>query len=413
MQDTLIINIPLQEAFCRTHDGKHFYTLEPQYFGLPAWGEFALDDETGVLKPKRLYHLFDKLPSSWGANVAIKFKHDNCINCLPYVSLNASPKLLQGHNVYYVDNLVQLVFEMLGLLKETYPNFFAVLDLSKAYVSRLDVTYFCRLPCDDLLIPTLHLLGTIRNGKRIPDDKHNNFEDTRYWNKATNRVGYCKIYVKLKELQNTIKSLERQAPNALNQKLLATYNQELQDFAKGLLRFEATTKKELLNQLNIPTNLWQFIIHCKKHPDTYKTLWDYWFNPIFQAISGEIMQHYDDSEIRALCREKLVTTTPTGKVSYTKAENAYKFYLLIKQKGFEHVKDITKNSTFYENVKVLCDIGIPKTLLQNLHNEQGQSIPLVKLIEFDFTNQVPKGYVPPKSQFDFSGYIRPQLQFVA
>ena len=95
--------------------------------------------------------------------------------------------------------------------------------------------------------------------------------------------------------------------------------------------------------------------------------------------------------------------------------NAYRFYVFVKDKGFVHAKSVTPKSTFNDNIKLLCDIGIPKSHLQNLTAKESKSIQLVELIKFDFSNQCPANYVPPKSRFssDFEKYLKPQLQLVA
>ncbi|OLF35367.1 phage/plasmid replication protein, II/X family, partial [Psychrobacter sp. Rd 27.2] len=109
------------------------------------------------------------------------------------------------------------------------------------------------------------------------------------------------------------------------------------------------------------------------------------------------MENADDTEIMNLCRSKLKTFTAAGKESYTKANNAFNFYQLLKMNGWEDVKGRYSPSQFNRNVKSLCDIGIPKALLQNLNNDHKQVIPMVDLVQIDFSNQFPDGYSPPIS----------------
>ncbi|WP_240488030.1 phage/plasmid replication protein, II/X family, partial [Acinetobacter baumannii] len=73
-----------------------------------------------------------------------------------------------------------------------------------------------------------------------------------------------------------------------------------------------------------------------------------------------------DGEILELLRANLFTITKSGKKSTTKADNAFKFYCLLRQMGWESVKAIYKESTFYDNVKALTSVkNIDRGHLQN------------------------------------------------
>lgn len=97
----------------------------------------------------------------------------------------------------------------------------------------------------------------------------------------------------------------------------------------------------------------------------------------------------DDERIKKLCYEKLFTVTKKGKISHTKAKNAYNFYMRLKQSGWQSVKDDYNRRAFEINVKSLVDLGIPKALLQNIDNQADNEIPVFRLINVDFTNQHP------------------------
>lgn len=417
MHDSVIVNIPINDLFVRHLAGDEFTIVgDLHMYGVRTHGGLNFDPITGQTTYYDLKSPFESLPSSY-ENMAFKFYHISK-NCVPYVSLNASPKILQGHNVYGSEYIQDLVFEMLGMLKESYPVFWQFLNIEKAEISRIDVTYSTRLPHDDLMNDVIDMIGRISVGQRKPDLKRNVFNNTRYWGVAKNRVGYCKMYGKQNEVGDKVKSLKRkaranntQAKNLLEQ----VFTDELESYAKNLLRFEATNKKDMLVKQGIPSNLWQFILYQRTHKDCLFNLWQYWFNPILEAMQGEIMANIDDNEILQLCREKLKTITPSGRESFTKAMNAYRFYVFVKDKGFIHAKSVTPKSTFNDNIKLLCDIGIPKSHLQNLTAKESKSIQLVELIKFDFSNQCPPNYVPPKSRFssDFEKYLKPQLQLVA
>lgn len=416
MHDTLIINIPIQPMYAQHLGGTEFGIVgDLHMYGIRAEGEVRFDPVTGETSTHNLKHPFEKLPSSY-AHMAVKF-YNHTKNCTPYVSLNASPKFLQGHNICGVESIEQLVFEMLGTLKDTYPAFYLFLDIANAHISRVDFTYSTRLLHDDLMPNVIDMIGRVSVGQRKPDPKRNKFATTRYWGKADNRNGYCKIYGKDDEVSSEIRSLQRkaragnsQATNLLN----GVFTQDIQDYSKNLLRFEATSKQQELKDQNIPSNLWQFILHQRVNPDVGIKLWNKWFSPILDSMQGEIMTNIDDSEVLALCKDKLFTITAKGNKTYTKAMNAYRFYCFLKDKGFVHAKSVTDVRTFQRNIKSLNEIGIPKSHLQNLNGRENKTIALVELVKFDFSNQAPPSYRSPVSRYhgEFDKYLNP-LRFVA
>lgn len=416
MHDTLIINIPIQKTYVRHLGGVEFgLVADLQYFGIKTCGGIRFDVATGQTEYYDIKSPFDKLPSSF-ADMAVKFYH-HTKNCVPYLAINASPKFLQGHNVFGSDFVYHLVSEMLGVLRDAYPVMYSFLDVANAEFARIDVTYSARLPHDDLMLQVIDMMGRISNNQRKPDAKRNVFANTRYWGIAKSRVGYCKIYGKDNEIADTIKTLRRKAradsthaKNLLNN----VFTHDLEIYAKNLLRLEATNKKEMLVKMGMPSNVWQFIIYQNQNKDALFKLWEYWFNPILESVKGEVMMNIDDTEVLNLCKDKLKVITPAGNTSYTKALNAYRFYVFLKEKGFNHAKDCTNDRTFQRNVKSLIDIGIPRSHLQNLNGRENKIMPLIELIKIDCNNQTPPNYQPAKSRYhgEFDEYLN-HLRFVA
>lgn len=417
MHDTLIINIPINPAFVNHIGGDEWGIVgDLHMYGIRAEGEVRFDPKTQTTTTHDLKHPFEKLPSSY-ANMAIKFYH-RTKNCVPYVSLNASPKFIQGHNLFGTDDISELAFEMIGTLKEIYPGFYLFLDVKNAHISRVDFTYFTRIDHKVSMPEIIDMIGRVSVGQRKPDPSRNKFATTRYWGKANNRNGYCKMYAKDDEIDNEIKSLRTKARNGnrtAENLLKDVFTDGLKDFSQNLLRFEATTKKNELEKQKMPTNLWQFILYQRVKPQASLTLWHKWFDPIMDALYGEVMTNYDDAEVLSICLERLTTITKSGKISQTKANHAYRFYCFIKDKGYQHAKEVTDKHTFNRNVKNLVDIGIPKSHLQNLNGRENKSVALCELIRFNFEKQTPDNYTPPKSRFasDFDEFLKPQLQFVA
>ena len=112
------------------------------------------------------------------------------------------------------------------------------------------------------------------------------------------------------------------------------------------------------------------------------------------------MNFSSDGEILDLLQNKLVSITKTGKPSYTKANNAFKFYSLLRQVGLEATKKLYSEAQFYKCLNALLDCDISKSHLQNLNkNPNGKVIPFVRMFELKMSEQVPSDYKIPVSQY--------------
>ena len=419
MLDTLIIHIPIRKEFVRTTGNLSSVIGDASYYGLTTQSYFKRCIKTGEVTHGELKHPYESLPSSY-SGMGIKFFSENVANTTPYVSMNASVKILQGHNVYGGESVKNLATEMLYLLQSNYPDFFACLDVAQACISRLDSTFSVKLEHERHIQPCLRFLANISHGQRKNDTDRRDFFNTVYWGGKTSREGGAKAYGKhcevMKEVTELKRSIMRGCSQARNK--LEVFTPELLDWSSKLLRFESSTKKRKLEKLGLPTNLWQFIEYQQTNKDVLTVLWRLWFDPILKAIEGNVdMENFDDGKIFELCREKLTTITASGRTSYTKANNAFNFYQLLKTNGWADIKTRYSSSQFGLLVKSLCDLGIPKALLQNLHEQQTKSVPMVDLIKFDFTNQYPAGYQPVISEhindFDYIISKKPKLRLVA
>ena len=419
MLDTLIFNIPMRAEFVRQTGNLYSVIGDVADYQIKAVPSYLKRDlKTGEVTYGDLRHPYESLPSSY-SGMAIKFNAVNVANTLPYISLNASVKILQGHNVFGGESVLNLASEMLHLLQTNYPAFFACLDLPNASISRIDATYSVSLEHERLLQPCLRFLSNISNGQRRNDTDRRDFFNTVYWGGATTRYGNAVAYGKKADVMREVKELQQKANKGclLSASKLEVFTPELIAWSSKLLRFESRTKKRKLEQFGMPVNLWDFIAYQQKNKDVLMFLWRGWFDPILSSLEGEIMDSYDDAEIYQLCKEKLVTTTKSGRTSYTKANNAFNFYQLLKLSGFADVKERYQPRAFQLNVKALVDIGIPKAFLQNAGQEKGKSVPMIELVKFDFSNQYPADYKPPTSAHihEFKRYLRqktnpPQLK---
>lgn len=445
MLDTLIIHIPIRKEFVRTTGNLNSVIGDASYYGLPTQSYFKRDLKTGEVTHGELKHPYESLPSSY-SGMAIKFFSDNVANTIPYVSMNASVKILQGHNVYGGESVKNLATEMLHLLQSNYPDFFAALDVAQASISRLDSTYSVRLDHERHIQPCLRFLSNVSQGQRKSDKDRRDFYNTVYWGGKTSREGGAKAYGKHCEVMNEVTKLKRDIMRGCSQakNKLSVFTPELLDWSARLLRFESSTKKRKLEKLGLPTNLWQFIEYQQTNKDVLTVLWKLWFNPILKAIEGNLeMENFDEAAIYQLCRKHLwsqiIKKSLTqhnvyaryqyfqfdsdtqfklvGRISYTKANNAFNFYQLLKANSYADIKKRYSSSQFNTLMKSLTDLGFARGELQNLFERQTKSVPMVELIKFDFSNQYPAGYQPVISEhinaYDYIISKKPKLRLVA
>ena len=433
MLDTLVIHVPMRQEFCVSVGNLHSVIGDVAHYqvrAVPSYFKRALD---GTITHGDLFHPYESLPTSFGG-MAMKFHAVNVANTLPYVSLNASVKILQGHNVCGGESVKNLACEMLGLLRSVYPEFFACLDVQNATISRLDSTFSARLDNEGLIAPCLRFLSNISNGHRKADTDKRDFYNTVYWGGATSRLGGCKVYGKHNEMMVEVNALREKVAKGYvaSQRRLDLFTPDLIDWSRCLLRFESTTKRRKLEMLNIPTNLWQFIRHQGMDKDLLTRLWRLWFDPVFEAMKGDYELHNsDDADVLACCRaflwsqkkvfdfispvclvfpEKfsLLSFSLSNPIKYTRANNAFNFYQLLRANGFYAMQSRMVRRTFNDAVKSLELCNFPRSVLQNLHDEKPVTIPFRDLVQIDFTKQIPSWYTPVISSHinAFDVYIR-------
>ena len=100
------------------------------------------------------------------------------------------------------------------------------------------------------------------------------------------------------------------------------------------------------------------------------------------------MNVYNDDEVFQKLKDHYATTTPSGKVSYAKANRIFRFFRDIKNEGFAEVKRVASNGSFYRNLDLLTAV-VPRAYLQNLHSVKSNIIPLVRLVNVDFSKPTP------------------------
>ena len=416
MLDMLVLRVPMRSEFYDKRGDLWTIKGDVADYGLASsTRHISRDPVTRVVTHGELYHPYESLPSSF-SSLAIKF-YDTCRLTPPYMELKASPaKLLQGHNVYGGESIYNGAAEMFAILESVYPWFVSeCLDLWKTDVRQLDATYSASLPSANMITPAIRFLSSVSNGQRKNDTKKRDFINTAYYGGATSRLVRSKVYGKGNEVKHTIEKLQKKSEKGClhSRDALKVYTPELIKFSSCLLRFEHSVMARKLERSGLPTNLSRLIEYQHRHPNLLQKLWLEGFAPILKALEGEVMD-ISDKEVQKLCRSKLFSYTAKGNITYTKANNAFNFFQLLKMNGYDAIKGRYSSSQFNNLVKCLVDIGIPKAHLQNL-GTHARVLPMVDIVKIDFSKQAPDGYVPPNSlhrpDYDhyFNRYNKPRL----
>lgn len=397
MLDFLRLAIPIIPTHVRSFDNHHMFNGDIRDFGVPAATRHVSKNDDGQTITGELYHPYESLPSDY-TDMAVKF-YTSTMNTLPYVEIKASPlKLLQGHNVFGFESIELSAFHMLGMLLDAFPKLAPILDVESTEVLCLDTTYLFRLPHQNMVQPVLDYMANLASGHRKA--RQIKYENYITWGNDAASVR-PKAYGKFDEVKSQLNKIQKKADKGcMRSKSLVIAMNDVLPFANAVLRLEGRICKTYLTKNGYPSNLFQLIKLQDEQPDLLLRLWHVAFDPILNTMKGKYMNFSSDGEILDLLRSKLVTYTKTGKASYTKANNAFKFYSLMRQVGFKATKDLYRESTFYQALDHLkaCDISVSH--LQNLaKNPNGKVIPFVRMFELKMCDQLPSDYQIPVSQY--------------
>ena len=174
-------------------------------------------------------------------------------------------------------------------------------------------------------------------------------------------------------------------------------SEEVRAFAENALRFEASILPRMFQRLNIPTHLGDFMDYAENFDGCLiESLWSEAFKDVFSALGEENMNVFDDEEILNRLKIKFAKVSlKTGNTSYAKANRLFRFYRSFKNEGYEEVKRTTAPRTFYDNMTELCTV-VSKAHLQNLKGIASNVVPMLKVINVDFSKQHPSSYIEPK-----------------
>lgn len=358
-----------------------------------------------------LYCPWQTIPSSY-TDIACKvFDAEPRANChWAYLEVKASPaKIMQGHNVYGSESLRLGVEFMLDSIQKAQPELFDLLEVGLGEIRRIDCTYSIQCASEDILRQTIKALGNVSN-RYLRPARNSDYETTLYFNKASDstpdagRAYVLAIYSKLDEIKNQIEELKRKKRREGTQRYDMVIEQlsdpVLRQFASCRLRFEGRAKKRFIERKIGSCNIWKVLRHAEQFEQVNGySFCEYMFKELFKdlldAVNGEELEIYNDSKIKRLLRDMYQRVTPSGNISYAKADRLFALYTQLCDRGWFEVKEHTNKATFYRNIKDLQAIGLSRADLQNL--KEGERMPLSQILQFDFDNQRPADYVEPKS----------------
>ncbi|MBT9430794.1 phage/plasmid replication protein, II/X family [Candidatus Symbiopectobacterium endolongispinus] len=360
----------------------------------------------GDLTVTGLTHPFDSLPThySW---LAMKV-YAGSFNRFPCVELKASPaKLLQGHNVFGSTDLALCGAEFFYNLAISLPELYDMLYIEQTLIDRMDVTYSAKVENEFISKQVIYCLRNVSNGqtKRTKAQEH---ETTVTWNEGSRHrilVAYLKHPELLKQVDELRREIKKKPDNdAVKRRFAIISNSELQNFSSNLVRFEARLVQRFIRSFGIPMRFWDAVKYQIKYDCDGKSLiadlWSFAFRDLLEALEGNVMNIYCDDEILELLKMSFHTITPKGDISYSKALRLFGFYRRLVNEGYDAVSQAMARNSFWRHVTDLMSIGISKAQLQNLSADKSNIVPLLKVINVDFSHQRTDWYVEPVSVFD-------------
>lgn len=364
----------------------------------------------GNLQVSGLSHPYESLPSHF-SSLAVKV-HQGSNLSPPRVELKASPaKLLQGHNVFGPTDVALCAEALFTPFCLAMPLLADLLDFEETYISKIDCTFSARMKTMNQTHQVMDILRNVSNGqtKATKSTRSQTYHSTMYWNETSNSVRR-KAYLKGQEIQRDLYCCKielRRKPNdeSLKRRINVLSNPELIEWAALLVRFEVSLFPRKLIDLNIPYKLFDLICYQIEYEREGRNLiYDMWcagFNELFESFKGTVMNIYDDEKILELLKSAYHSVTPKGNVTYSKAQRIFGFYRRLVNEGYDEVFKTVSSSTFYDNLNLLIAAGLSKAQLQNLQADKiNNVIPLVQLIQVDFSQQYPDWYVEPVNPYD-------------
>jgi II/X family phage/plasmid replication protein len=402
MIDMVAISVPFLRKFVtESVSGASFIDDRTllERFGVDLSGQVSWDAQSNRFSFTQLHHKFESLPSSH-ATLAFKIINGTDFKAQPYIKIVGNPaKLLQGHNVYGPDNLELSVMAVIQAFCFGDHNLTGYLDWEHACVDYLDLTYTAHVANQQQAQQCLDMMRNIKVGQTRPwyDDT---YMSTIYFNKGS-ELRVNKVYLKLLELDAQINKLTRKFAltkyEHFRRQLEEINRPEVREFATGALRFEARLYRQWLNNQGLPTAVGLITDPelQKTDPELIPRLWRSAFQDIFKSFDGATMNTYDTASVLDGLKLAFGKETPSGAMSFAKANRLFGIYRNIMTDGFERTKSGYPRNTWGRYMKDLNHAGLSLAQLMNLTGEHSNVVPFIKMINVDFSKQLPADYVEP------------------
>lgn len=352
-----------------------------------------------------LRHPYESLPSSWST---LSFKiFQGGSTYWPFVQIQASPaKLLQGHNVFGSDDVRLCIESLVTAFSLAMPRLAEMIDFSSAEIMEIDCTFTAHLSSESDARNAINALRNLSSGQTR--SSQSNHATTAYWHTKNSQTkasrhkqlkAYLKDFELLESLKDAQDNFKKTQLDVYQRQIEAMQHPDVVAFAKNALRFEATALPRMLKRLGFPLRIGDFVHHCenmaKRHCPIQYIWWHAW-EDIFKTFEGKEVNIYNDDEVRDVLRANYQTVSKTGKVSYSKADRLFRFIRSLKNEGWSEVKETTPDRTFYRNISLISEV-IPRAYLQNLQAHAASNVvPLIRMINVDFTKQHPQNWQEPK-----------------
>lgn len=403
MIDTIRIWIPLKIEYIsqvvdkqtgKITGGECDLNLFRQFGCTLAAGQTSLD-ENGNLEVHRLYHPFESIPSS-NSSLAYKIRAGGS-NYFPHIELNASAaKMLTGHNAFGTTNFETCISSLLYVFHTQFKGIQEVLDYSNAEVLQMDFTYTAHVENIFVAKQVIEALRHVSSGQiRLSKES---YKTSVMWNAGSEhcvRLAYLKHFEIKRQIEDLTRKQKTQPNDYQKYQLEQLKSEAVQKFAENAVRFEAKIKKRKFKTMGIPTRIVDLIEYAESFKgDLAQHLWNENFKDILGTFEGAHVNVYNDDEVLESLKAEYTTYTENGKPKEAKPKRIFRFFRSLKNEGFEQVKQTTPEKTFYRNMKELTQV-VPKAYLQNLHSTKSNIIPLVRLVNVDFSKQHPQGWQEP------------------
>jgi II/X family phage/plasmid replication protein len=409
MIDLIRISIPFKEEFVcgDAAENRGLVDLQAcQWNGAKLESGEVEYNPDGSVEVSRLRHPYESIPSS---NSTLSFKiFSGGQNYWPHIEIKASPaKLLQSHNVYGTCDVEKCVYSLVQAFNTGMPSISNMLEWHLSELKQIDVTFTAQLESQSQGRQAIAALKNISSGQTR--SSKNSHATTCYFGiagdgKKSSRHKQLKIYLKGAELQHQINDLLQKVKNSnlplYKKQLDVLQSPDVMAFAQNALRFEASILPRMLKRLSIPTLINEFVDYAQNFKTCLiESLWTEAFKDVFAALGNENMNIFNDEQILNKLKIEFSTTTKNGNTSYSKAERLFRFYRSFKNEGFEEVKRTTPEKTFYRNMKELTTV-VSRAHLQNLKGIASNVVPMLRVINVDFSKQHPTNFVEPEHLCD-------------